>query len=115
MSNTDLEARLRELHDANPINEGEDVESCWGECWVEDIIRTAAAIGDEIGYARGIGELHAVALKFAADLMRMGVEENCPGGREHIDREEVVERTMTFKHDIDAIRARAAAQGKEGG
>lgn len=44
----ELEKRLRELHDANPINEGEDVESCWGECWIEDIIRQAAAIGAEL-------------------------------------------------------------------
>ncbi len=71
---------------------------------LETLVRAAAAIGAD--------ELHAVALKFTADLVRMGLEDLCPGRREHLDREQVVERAMRFKRDIDAIRATASKAGK---
>jgi hypothetical protein len=84
------------------------------ERWMMRALHRAFSLGESAGYERGVREVHAVALKLAADLVKMGCEENCPGQREHIDREEVVERVMRFKRDIDAIRALAAQRKEEG-
>lgn len=100
---TDLDSKLRALFENT---HGADIEA-WSldrsyvEKRVMPMLRAAADLA--------LREMRAVAIKFTADLVRMGCENNCPGDREHIDREQVVVRAMRFKHDIDALRTRGGS------
>ncbi len=71
-----IEARLRALHDELPECDGyRNIKHPGLDCDTLRIIRTAAALGDAAGYARGLEDAAVICDGLAADPMENAASE----------------------------------------